>query len=79
MFLSRIPEKYDEESEVERDGRNCFDDCRNDAYPQIKSRMKASKDAAEVVPPAGSQVRKQVLNINAEVLKYQVPLPTRPL
>ena len=41
------------------------------AYPQIKSRMKASKDAAEVVPPAGSQVRKQVLNINAEVLKYQ--------
>ena len=35
------------------------------AYPQIKSRMKASKDAAEVVPPAGSQVRKQVLNINA--------------
>lgn len=40
-------------------------------YPQIKSRMKASKDAAEVVPPAGSQVRKQVLNINAEVLKYQ--------
>ena len=41
------------------------------AYPQIKSRMKASKDATEVVPPAGSQIRKQVLNINAEVLKYQ--------
>ena len=41
------------------------------AYPQIKSRMKASRDAAEVVPPAGNQVRKQVLNINAEVLKYQ--------
>ena len=40
-------------------------------YPQIKSRMKASKNAAEVVPSAGSQVRKQVLNINAEVLKYQ--------
>ena len=43
------------------------------AYPQIKSRMKASKDAAEVVPPAGSQVRKQVLNINAEVLEISVP------
>lgn len=40
-------------------------------YPQIKSKMKASKDAVEVVPTAGAQTRKQVLNINAEVLKYQ--------
>jgi membrane fusion protein, multidrug efflux system len=39
-------------------------------YPQIKSKMKASKDAAEVVPTAGAP-RKQVLNINAEILKYQ--------
>lgn len=40
-------------------------------YPQIKSRLKASKDAAEVVPIAGAQNLKQRLNINAEVLKYQ--------
>lgn len=39
-------------------------------YPQIKSKMKASKDAAEIVPTAGA-ARKQVLNINAEILKYQ--------
>ena len=40
-------------------------------YPQIKSKWKASKDAAEIVPSAGPQQRKQILNINAEVLKYQ--------
>lgn len=40
-------------------------------YPQIKSKWKASNDAAEVVPSAGSQPRKQILNINAEVLKFQ--------
>lgn len=39
-------------------------------YPQIKSKIKASKDAAEIVPAAGIS-RKQVLNINAEILKYQ--------
>lgn len=39
-------------------------------YPQIKSYWKASKDAAVVVPAAGGS-RKQILNINAEVLKYQ--------
>lgn len=41
------------------------------AYPQIKSKLKASKDASMVVPVAGAQKQKQILNINAEVLKYQ--------
>ena len=41
------------------------------AYPQIKKQLKASKDAAEIIPSAGAQPRKQILNINAEVLKYQ--------
>ena len=41
------------------------------AYPQIKNQLTASgKDS--VVPPApGTSARKQVLNINAEVLKFQ--------
>lgn len=41
------------------------------AYPQMKNRFKASKDATEVVPSPGSPTRKQILNINAEVLKFQ--------
>lgn len=41
------------------------------AYPQIKNRFKASQDAKAVVPSAGAAIRKQVLNINAEVLKFQ--------
>lgn len=41
------------------------------AYPQIKNRLKASQDAATIVPSASASMRKQVLNINAEVLKYQ--------
>lgn len=41
------------------------------AYPQIKNKWKAEKDANEVVPSASKQLEKRVLNINAEVLKYQ--------
>lgn len=40
------------------------------AYPQIKSAWKASRDAASAVPTANVS-RKQVLNINAEVMKYR--------
>lgn len=43
------------------------------AYPSISSSIKASKDAAEVGPPVGaSPLRRQALNINAEVVKQQV-------
>ena len=41
------------------------------AYPQIKTKLTASGKATEVVPAPGTSVRKQVLNINAEVLKFQ--------
>lgn len=41
------------------------------AYPQIKNKLKASQDAATIIPSASASTRKQVLNINAEVLKFQ--------
>jgi hypothetical protein len=37
-----VVKKYDEESEVERDGRNCFDDCRNDRLPATNSQIKTA-------------------------------------
>lgn len=40
-------------------------------YPQIKSKLEESDKASIVVPAPGTAVRKQVLNINAEVLKFQ--------
>ncbi|WP_455639126.1 efflux RND transporter periplasmic adaptor subunit [Parabacteroides sp.] len=39
-------------------------------YPQVKSMLTASK-TSEVAPAPGTSVRKQVLNVNGEVLKYQ--------
>ncbi len=41
------------------------------AYPQLKQRWQASSDAPQSAPAAGSSTRKQILTINAEVLKYQ--------
>lgn len=41
------------------------------AYPQLKNKWKASEDEKKAVPVAGSSTRRQVLNIDAEVLKYQ--------
>ena len=40
-------------------------------YPQIKTQLTASGKADEVAPAPGTSLRKQVLNINAEVLKFQ--------
>lgn len=40
-------------------------------YPQIKNELTASGKADEVAPAPGTSLRKQVLNINAEVLKFQ--------
>ena len=40
-------------------------------YPQIKNQLPASGKDSVVVPAPGTGVRKQVLNINAEVLKFQ--------
>lgn len=42
------------------------------AYPQIKNKLKSSDDSAPVVPVSGAAARNQILNIDAEVLKYQV-------
>lgn len=41
------------------------------AYPQLKNRLMKKDEPADVVPAAGTSTRKQILNINAEVLKYQ--------
>ena len=41
------------------------------AYPQIKNQLTASGKDSNVAPAPGTSVRKQVLNINAEVLKFQ--------
>ncbi len=40
-------------------------------YPQVKSMLTASKTAKVAPPVPGISVRKQVLNVNGEVLKYQ--------
>lgn len=40
-------------------------------YPQVKNQLTASGKDSVVVPAPGTGVRKQVLNINAEVLKFQ--------
>lgn len=40
-------------------------------YPQIKTQLTASGKADEIVPVPGASTRTQVLNINAEVLKFQ--------
>lgn len=41
------------------------------AYPRVKSMFRASDDAVALVPVPGASARNQVLNINAEVLKFQ--------
>lgn len=41
------------------------------AYPQIKDKLKASAKDSIVAPSPGTNIRKQVLNINVEVLKFQ--------
>lgn len=41
------------------------------AYPQLKSKLMSKEEPADVVPAGSSSMRKQILNINAEVLKYQ--------
>ncbi|GKG78897.1 hypothetical protein CE91St2_20890 [Parabacteroides goldsteinii] len=40
-------------------------------YPQIKNQLTASGKDSVVAPAPGAGARKQVLNINAEVLKFQ--------
>lgn len=41
------------------------------AYPKLKKQFNASKNATAIVPSSGRGMRDQVLNINAEVLKFQ--------
>lgn len=41
------------------------------AYPRVKGKLQASEGVAGNAPVPGNGVRKQVLNINVEVLKYQ--------
>lgn len=41
------------------------------AYPQLKSKWTSTDDAAAVIPTTGSNLRNQILNINAEVLRTQ--------
>ena len=40
-------------------------------YPQVKNQLTASGKDSVVAPAPGTGARKQVLNINAEVLKFQ--------
>jgi len=42
------------------------------AYPSINRKMTASRNASEAVPSADPTLRRQVLNINAEIVKQQV-------
>lgn len=41
------------------------------AYPQLKTRLTKKDGPTDVLPPAPNPTRNQLLNINAEVLKYQ--------
>ncbi|GAB6394409.1 MAG: efflux RND transporter periplasmic adaptor subunit [Bacteroidales bacterium] len=41
------------------------------AYPSVKRKVTATENASEIVPPGRETMRRQILNINAEVVKKQ--------